>query len=49
MMHCNIMQSIKVVVQKAKYLAINCDEISTITINFGVLCMCILLMALGGC
>jgi len=33
MMHCNIMQSIKVV-QKAKYLAINCDEITTINNYF---------------
>jgi hypothetical protein len=33
MMHCNIMQSIKVV-QKAKYLAINCDKITTINNQF---------------
>jgi hypothetical protein len=29
-MHCIIIQSIKVVIQKAKYLVINCDEVTTI-------------------
>jgi hypothetical protein len=29
-MHCIIIQSIKVVIQKAKYLVINYDEVTTI-------------------
>jgi hypothetical protein len=29
-MHCIIIQSTKVVIQKAKYLVINCDEVTTI-------------------
>jgi hypothetical protein len=33
MMHCNIMQFIKVV-QNVKYLAINCDDITTINNQF---------------
>jgi hypothetical protein len=33
MMHCNIMQSNKVV-QNVKYLAINCDDITTINNQF---------------
>jgi hypothetical protein len=35
-MHCIVMQSIKVVVQKVKYIVVGCDEVITINQSWGI-------------
>jgi hypothetical protein len=37
--HWTVMKSTKVIVQKVKYIVVNCDEVPLSIINFGEMCM----------